>query len=552
MSLQTDLNAAAGKRLYLPAGIYTIDADTSMPSNILIEGDGEGTVITTYVGGSGVGQLHAIGKSNITIRNVKFATNGLISFVPTFKLSANVHIENCKFVGTMGAELSSVALRTQGSIGVTVRDCKFYDFDASMYLDEAGTTLSDLIKVLNCHFEQTVTGTSTTPSGIYQFNCKKLHVDGCTFKNIMAGVGADYGYSVYEGDGVTQALTVTNCTTVCEQSKPHVMVQNSNAKECTMTGNKIYAVGPGYPTLTYFNWLYKGGAANGNVNVSNNFADKAGIFVQGAGTAATATRHAIVANNQLQFLTQSLGGAIRIGNNGTTYVHHAEVLGNEIYNTFSSQIQISQAAFAVVEDNYCANWNTGNNTTDTQPYSMAIYWEGGGANSSIGRCNGNRLENNTQVSGETGYPVDGIVVQNAINKVRLANNSMGATVTNPYIRAMPDSWTYTPTGTNILNVAASTMYQAQFARNGNTVTVSGLVEIDPAVIGATRLGLSIPFMSNFTNSIQAGGSANSTATEDENYVIYADAVNDRIVIDGQAKSTANHAIWYQYTYQVLP
>lgn len=55
------------------------------------------------------------------------------------------------------------------------------------------------------------------------------------------------------------------------------------------------------------------------------------------------------------------------------------------------------------------------------------------------------------------------------------------------------SGTYTPTLTNVVNISASTAYQAQYLQVGNTVTVSGRVDIDPVVTAtATQLGISVP------------------------------------------------------------
>jgi hypothetical protein len=552
-TLQEALNAAAGKRLYLPAGTYTITADTSISSDTIIEGDGTGTIITTNTGGAGVGQLYANGKSNITIRNVQIASSAF-SLVATFTGCTNVSIENTVFQGiqTGGVYTSSIGFRSQGSIGVTLRSCTFYDYDSHVYLDLSGGTHSDRVRVLFCHFEQTVNGNSNNPVGVYQLYCKRLLVDGCTFKDIRANGGSPIaGYSVYEGDGAALSLVVVNCTTIMTVSKAHVMVQNSAATSCCVENNTFYAQTPNYPSATYFNFLYQGGPALGSVKIINNFADGAGIFAQGAGTLATATRSYKICGNQLQNVIQSIGGAIRVGDYLTTYVYRADVTQNSIYRSYGSSVDISQAVYAVVDDNECSNWNTGNNPTDTSPYSMAILWEGAGANSSVGFCRRNRLENNTQVPADTGYPVDGIVVQNATNKVRIGGNDLSSAVTNAYIRATPDSYTYTPTLTNTANLDGSTAFLCQYMRVDNTVTVSGLANIDPTAATTVQLGISLPIASNFGSSQEAAGNGHTQASQNEHFLVYADAVNDRVVLEGVASSTTNHAVWFHFTYQVI-
>jgi hypothetical protein len=113
------------------------------------------------------------------------------------------------------------------------------------------------------------------------------------------------------------------------------------------------------------------------------------------------------------------------------------------------------------------------------------------------------------------------------------------------------SGTYTPTFTNTLNLDGSTASDLQYIRVGSVVTVSGVVQIDPTTASTVQMGISIPVASNFTNSGQAGGSGNSTANENERFAIYADATNDRVVMDGLAASTSNHAVWVHFTYLII-
>lgn len=490
--LQAALVAAAGKALYLPTGTYLVTGALSFPSNTTIFGDGASSVIYSNVNPV----VSTSGKTNIRLKGLKFDTTGSLSMVIDFDNCTNLVFEDVIYDGLQGSNLSSIAFRMFGCRNVTFNRCQIYDVDSGVYLDYnnagAGATACDDIRVLNSLFEQTVTGTSNNPTGVYQYNCKNLLVDGCTFRGIRAGGGAPIaGYSVYEGDGTATSLVVTNCLTVMTTSHPHVMVQNSNAPTCVVKNNRFYAIGPNYPSGTYFNWLYNGTPPLGSVNISDNFVDQAGISLQGAGSVATAVRSVIVHHNHLQNLTQSLGGAIRIGNIGTTYVHHAQVTQNSIYKTYSAAIQISEAAYAVVEDNYCANWNRGNNVTNTPPYSMAIYFEGVGANSSVGTCRRNRLENNTQVGADTGYPVDGIVVQNATNLVVVEDNSIDSAVTVPYLRCIPafESGTWTP---SVGGTATYTGQTGLWSRRGKLVTIHFDLTINAIGTGSANVISGLP------------------------------------------------------------
>jgi len=115
------------------------------------------------------------------------------------------------------------------------------------------------------------------------------------------------------------------------------------------------------------------------------------------------------------------------------------------------------------------------------------------------------------------------------------------------------SGTYTPTITNVTNVSASTAYQCQYLRVGNTVTVSGKIDIDPTATGAGELGISLPIASGVPNDYNAGGSANSGTSNNLHGAIRADTTNDRAALifnlDATA-STANSSWFFTFTYLI--
>lgn len=137
--------------------------------------------------------------------------------------------------------------------------------------------------------------------------------------------------------------------------------------------------------------------------------------------------------------------------------------------------------------------------------------------------------------------------------VAIHNNAGGAAGTaNGYLA----SGTYTPTLTNVANVAGSTSAVCQWMRVGNVVTVSGSISIDPNVGGftITTFGISLPIASNFTGVSQCGGTAVRSTTIVtslfEGGRIYADAVNDRAECQFMANDTANLPMSFQFTYLV--
>lgn len=114
--------------------------------------------------------------------------------------------------------------------------------------------------------------------------------------------------------------------------------------------------------------------------------------------------------------------------------------------------------------------------------------------------------------------------------------------------------TYTPTLTNTTNVAASTAYECQYMRVGNTVTVSGKVDIDPTSAGSqTVLGMSLPISSNLgAEEDLAGSSSQKFASGINNFAIYGDATNDRAKFEvSNASSGSNISFYFTFTYQVI-
>lgn len=97
--------------------------------------------------------------------------------------------------------------------------------------------------------------------------------------------------------------------------------------------------------------------------------------------------------------------------------------------------------------------------------------------------------------------------------------------------------TFTPTLTNVTNVAASTPNQCMYMRVGNTVTVSGSVSVDATGAGATELGISFPIASAVTSAFDGAGLGQASAAD--NSRLQADATNDRLMMTWTAVDISN-------------
>ncbi len=114
------------------------------------------------------------------------------------------------------------------------------------------------------------------------------------------------------------------------------------------------------------------------------------------------------------------------------------------------------------------------------------------------------------------------------------------------------SGTYTPTLTNVANLDASTARLATYLRVGNSVTVSGQVDVDPTLTAtATELGISLPVASALTTAYQLGGTGAAIAIAGMSAGIQADATNDRAQMKWIATDVTNQTMAYQFTYQVI-
>lgn len=112
--------------------------------------------------------------------------------------------------------------------------------------------------------------------------------------------------------------------------------------------------------------------------------------------------------------------------------------------------------------------------------------------------------------------------------------------------------TSTPTLTNVANLDGSTAYEVQYIRVGNTVTVSGRVDIDPtSAATSTQLGISLPVASNFGAIEDCAGTAFASGVANQGAAILADTVNDRAQMQFISGDLTNQAMYFTFTYQVI-
>lgn len=98
----------------------------------------------------------------------------------------------------------------------------------------------------------------------------------------------------------------------------------------------------------------------------------------------------------------------------------------------------------------------------------------------------------------------------AWSQVNLANGVTGTLpVANGGTGLTTTSGEYTPTVTNVTNVASSSAGTATWVRTGDYITVAGRVTFDPTAVGYCAVTITLPVtVNNFTNTDQANGTCN--------------------------------------------
>jgi hypothetical protein len=115
-----------------------------------------------------------------------------------------------------------------------------------------------------------------------------------------------------------------------------------------------------------------------------------------------------------------------------------------------------------------------------------------------------------------------------------------------------DTSSYDPTHTLTTNIAASTAYLSPYIKIDNYVFGVGMADIDCTLAAPTAsvMGISLPIASAFGLSHQLTGVMTCGAVAETGELI-ADTVDDRMILNFMAQTTANHRVVYAYLYVVL-
>lgn len=120
--------------------------------------------------------------------------------------------------------------------------------------------------------------------------------------------------------------------------------------------------------------------------------------------------------------------------------------------------------------------------------------------------------------------------------------------------ALLASGTYSPTFTSVANLDSTPTQGGAFSymRIGAIVQVSGYATVDPtAPATITQFGISLPVTSNLGAVPDLTGVCAANAVISESGGVFADTTNDRANVHFICNSTASHALFIQFQYQVI-
>jgi hypothetical protein len=261
---------------------------------------------------------------------------------------------------------------------------------------------------------------------------------------------------------------------------------------------------------------------------------------------------------------------VAIGNNaggsefGGGYVNSSVFVGSQsgyqAYNGSDCIFIGSNSGLNDTVDNYTTyGWNIllGSNT-NTGGFSNSIAIGGWIANSAAAQCN---IGNAFYIDGiytsatQSATPVTtakvGICTDLPVSTLDVTGDLKADAIYNSTGLA---AGVYTPTLTGVTNVASSTAYDCQYMRVGNTVTVSGKIEITPTANSTqTTIGISLPIASVLVNDYEVGGVAHTSVntTAGHGAAIYGDVANARAEMDYYETHGASDTFFFTFSYTVI-
>lgn len=139
-----------------------------------------------------------------------------------------------------------------------------------------------------------------------------------------------------------------------------------------------------------------------------------------------------------------------------------------------------------------------------------------------------------------------------VNQVPITIDGVG---TLGWTTSSNNSGTYTPVLNNQTNIAASTSYPCQWMQVGNTVTVSGKIDIQVTLSTTdSYLEMDLPtFVNPFNNDYEAGGTGSHSGSKTDVLSIEAEPSKTLVIFRiNTLISISSQSYFFNFTYQIIP
>jgi hypothetical protein len=113
-----------------------------------------------------------------------------------------------------------------------------------------------------------------------------------------------------------------------------------------------------------------------------------------------------------------------------------------------------------------------------------------------------------------------------------------------------NSGTYVPSLVNVDNIAETQAFACQYMRIGNTVTVSGKIQMKCKSAGSFKVGISLPVPSDFTAEEDCAGVGSTVAVNEPAQWILANVEKDRVSLRGSSMDAQSHVHYFTFTYTI--
>jgi len=246
---------------------------------------------------------------------------------------------------------------------------------------------------------------------------------------------------------------------------------------------------------------------------------------QQMGGALTASRSKVITYNHVASPTDKI--AIELSWDGVNWIDSSKIAPYQLSTAGGdlSGVYLSASSTTSATVTFAQYRSAANDDSPTSNWLNSMYW---------------RLRV-TSGGAAVGYPIhaDNIIVDHNTTQVSAAI----------------ESGTYTPTFTNVSNVASTTLRSARYMRVGNVVSVAIQVAIatTAAAPTATQMRVTVPIASNFTTEYQASGGGarfRSTAANEALY-IETDSTNNELDVYFYSTITSASDTSIHFTYEIV-